>query len=309
MKLPNLFHILPIFIMAIKRQSNIALFKRLANYCETAQRSRIVHCDEFVDEYSSLRFGNGGSWARFDGNFGKKFKVVSVKRNGDIKYSWEPVDSELIEIQALFDKYHETKNNIEEIARNGNGIQYLFIYGIQNENATRPIGDAVREHFKNASCVACGSTCNIEIDHKNGLYNNPRVLNVHTQTVEDFQPLCKHCNDQKRQTYKEMKRTGVRHSAKQIPALRVFGIDYTHGDATYNPNDVNAMLGTYWYDPVDFMECVRQMSGLAIHEELQHPVNPGFKRAVIEPVIIEEEEEEEDDNSSDDDDDEDDEDG
>jgi len=118
--------------------------------------------------------------------------------------------------------------------------------------------------------------------------------------------LCKHCNDQKRQTYKEMKRTGVRHSAKQIPALRVFGIDYTHGDATYNPNDVNAMLGTYWYDPVDFMECVRQMSGLAFHEEMQHPVNPGFKRAVIEPVIIEEEEEEEDDNSSDDDDDDDD---
>jgi len=288
----------------VKRITSVALFKTLANYCEISQRSRIVHCDEFVGDYHSLRFGNGGSWARFDGNFGKKYKVVSVKKNGEIKYSWEPRDPELIEIQAIFDTYHETKNDIQvEKTTTGNGIMYLFIYGTQNENSGRPISDAVREFYKNKPCVACGSTSNIEIDHKNGLYNNPRVLNIHTQLTEDFQPLCKHCNDQKRQTYKEMKRTGVRHSAKQIPMLSVFDIDYVQGDATYNPTQMHTMVGTYWYDPIAFMDAVRITSGEQIHEMLSNPVNPGYKRAVIEeyqePNVIEDVDD--DDDESDDD--------
>ena len=295
---------LPNIMSAVKRITSVALFKTLANYCETTQRSRIVHCDEFVGDYQSLRFGNGGSWARLDGNFGKKYKVVTVKKNGVIKYSWEPIDTELIEIQNIFDTYHETKNDIfVEKTNTCNGIAYLFIYGAQNENSGRPISDAVREFYKDKPCVACGSTCNIEMDHKNGLYNNPRVLNIHTQSENDFQPLCKHCNDQKRQTYKEMKRTGVRHSAMSIPMMETFGIDYTYGDATYDPNDINAMVGTYWFDPVDFMIAVRQMSGHLYHEMLLAPQNPaGYKRAVIEqyqePNLIEDEE---DDDSSDDD--------
>ena len=69
--------------MTTDKMSKIKLFKTLGNYCSDTHRTRIVNCDEFIEEYDKLRFGNGGSWARFDGNFGKKYKAVSIKKNGN----------------------------------------------------------------------------------------------------------------------------------------------------------------------------------------------------------------------------------
>jgi len=105
--------------------------------------------------------------------------------------------------------------------------------------------------------VVCGSTSSIIIDHKNDLYNDPRVLNSQTQTVDDFQPLCNHCNLQKRQTSVEARETKRRYPATRIASVAVFGIDFTRGDETYDPQDPNAMIGTYWYDPVAFMQTVK----------------------------------------------------
>jgi hypothetical protein len=39
-----------------------------------------------------------------------------------------------------------------------------------------------------------------------------------------------------------------------IPSLAIFGIDFVEGDDSFDPNDINAMVGTYWYDPVEFMK-------------------------------------------------------
>ena len=39
-------------------------------------------------------------------------------------------------------------------------------------------------------CIVCGSASDIVIDHKNDLYNDPRVLNSDTQVPDDFQTLC-----------------------------------------------------------------------------------------------------------------------
>ena len=41
--------------------------------------------------------------------------------------------------------------------------------------------------------------------------------------------------------------------------LKVFGINFINGDETYNPDDVDAMKGTYWYDPVAFMKGIKNM--------------------------------------------------
>ena len=87
------------------------------------------------------------------------------------------------------------------------------------------------------TCVSCGSRSNIEIDHKNDLYNDPRVWDLYTQTLDDFQPLCKHFNDQKRQIVKKMKETNKRYGATNIPMLKCFGIDYIKGDETFDLND------------------------------------------------------------------------
>ena len=34
-------------------------------------------------------------------------------------------------------------------------------------------------------------------------------------------------------------------------------IDFIEGDETFDKNDKNAMVGTYWYDPVRFMNYIK----------------------------------------------------
>jgi len=233
--------------MSTTPSSNIHKFLQLAQYDNVSKRSRLVCCDEFTGDYQTLENKNGGGWCRLDGSFGKKYKVFTVKKNGTIKYSWDPSEEEIAEIRQMI-----PPNN----GGSGNAIHYIMVYGEQNLSSARPISQAIRDALCKQPCVACGSNSNIEIDHKNGLYNDPRVLSAQTQTVDDFQPLCKHCNDQKRQTIKKMKETGVRHSACDIPSLRMLGFDYVGGDTSYDINDPNTMVGTYWYDPVAFMRDV-----------------------------------------------------
>jgi 5-methylcytosine-specific restriction endonuclease McrA len=122
----------------------------------------------------------------------------------------------------------------------------------------RPIKKSIKKHYKKQPCCACGSTSSLECDHKNDLYNDERVLNTKTQTLDDFQSLCAHCNSQKRQVNKKMRETGKRYGATNIPMLKVFGIDFIEGDETYDPKDINAMVGTFWYDPIEFMKKIKE---------------------------------------------------
>ena len=125
------------------------------------------------------------------------------------------------------------------------------------KGAERPIRADIHKYHKSMGCVVCGSKSDLVTDHKNDLYNDTRVLTETTQTVDDFQCLCNHCNLQKRQVSKKTKETMTRYPATKIPALAVFGIDFIEGNATLDLKDPNAMVGTYWYDPVAFMKAVK----------------------------------------------------
>ena len=142
-------------------------------------------------------------------------------------------------------------------------ITHLRLAGFSNIadiNTNRPIRDDIKSYHNNFGCVVCGSHSDLVTDHKNDLYNDQRVLNRDTQTIDDFQCLCNHCNLQKREVIKKTKLTGKRYPATNIPQLRIFGVDFTQGDETFDPNDPNAMVGTYWYDPIAFMNFIRNMS-------------------------------------------------
>jgi len=138
------------------------------------------------------------------------------------------------------------KRAIEALRTIGYSDDYLY-------GASRPIRSDIKKYYKNQSCCVCGSHSDLVCDHKNDLYNDPRVLNSTTQTHDDFQCLCNHCNLQKRQISKDTIRYSKRVGATTIPTLAVFGIDFIQGDETFDPNDTNAMVGTYWYDPIAFM--------------------------------------------------------
>jgi hypothetical protein len=233
--------------MAIKTPTKINLFKELSKFNEQTGESEIVCVDQFTGNYAGLVSGNGGGWCRLDGDFGRKYKVCIAKKSGELRYSWNPTDEEHAEISQQmisFGGANFTK---------GTAIYLVKICGLLDRSSARPIRNDIRAALKDGPCVSCGTTSQIEIDHKNGLYNDPRVLSSETQLITDFQPLCKHCNDQKRQTYNYTKSTGKRYPATMIPMLRPFGIDFVKGTEDFNPLDPNATEGSYWHDPIQFM--------------------------------------------------------
>lgn len=141
---------------------------------------------------------------------------------------------------------------IEMLRTNGYNTSYT-------ESLSRPIRKDIDKYFKSQCCVVCGSHSDLTTDHKNDLYNNPRVLDLQTQTFDDFQCLCRHCNLQKRQVAKKTKETGLRYKATNISHLSVFGIDFVEGDETFDPSNIDAMVGTFWYDPLHFMREVKNI--------------------------------------------------
>lgn len=208
----------------------------------SGDETRIVKIEELKEK--GLAFGNGGSWCRMDGTFAKTHNYVTRKGNGVLTYSWEPTDEERKQAELDF--------SVLESGR-ANTLTHIKVYGKKETpvGGTKSIRSDIKDFFKGKECVVCGNK-HTEVDHKNGLYNNPRVLTLETQTLEDFQPLCRHCNQQKRTSILEMKKTGIRHKATRIPSLAPLQTDYIQGDESYSPSNPDAMVGTYWYDPVAF---------------------------------------------------------
>lgn len=235
--------------------SKIDLFKKLGNYNETTCQTRIVYTAEFTGTYSGLACSNGGSWCRFDGTFGKKYKAVTVKRNGANRKSWDSSDEENKVIDEII-KNDMKKHKVSFAS--GTDIYLIMIYGTQDIDGSREIKKEIRDVIVKKPCVSCGTKTNIECDHKNDLYNDPRVNDTSTQRLDDFQSLCKHCNDQKRQIAKETKASKKRYGATHIPSLAIFGIDFIKGTEDFDPKRIDAMVGTYWYDPVAFMTHIKE---------------------------------------------------
>ena len=229
--------------MSIKK---IELFLKISNYDSVTETSNIVDL-ESKDSKDLRTGGNGGSWCRFDGAFGKTYKVVSINNRRKIRFSWDVTDIEKYDIEMVIN------NDIEKkLTGTGNKIRFLWIVGTQNKKSSRRIRSDIRKELEKNPCSLCGTLSDIEIDHKNGLYNDPRIDDIKTQTVDDFQALCRHCNLVKRQVIKKMKETGIRPKATDHPMFKHLGIDYLSGDETYDPNDPNALVGTLWYDFVFF---------------------------------------------------------
>ncbi len=231
------------------KQTKFDLFKKLAEYNEKTGVSRIVCVDEFTGEYATLYQKNGGLSRSWD----KTNKVIKVRTNGKIEYSWEVDDKK--EYESEISKYM-----IDNKFTKGKGtsIKLLKLCGFFEANKSRPIRSDIIGYYKNRPCCVCGSKSDLVCDHKNDLYNNPRVLDIKTQKTSDFQSLCSHCNLLKRQICKKAKETGKRYGASNIPSLACYGIDFTAGDEKLDISNINAMIGTYWYDPVAFHKFVKK---------------------------------------------------
>ena len=192
------------------------LFVKLAQPDENGV-SRWVDIGEFVGEYACLTFGNGASWARKESMLARKYVIE-------------------------FDKSITP----------GNGIDRIRLKGLNNGDYSQHIRADIKRTIRAQRCVVLG-TSNPEVDHKNGMKNEDRVMRNEDQRLEDFQPLSKAANDAKRQYCKECRRTGIRYDAKKLG----YPMSYYEGGVAHN-NEENACEGCYWYDPIEFKKHLQE---------------------------------------------------
>lgn len=206
---------------------------------------------EEIEKYDEINWGNNGIGDRFAR---KLFNYTAIRKNSYTIYS---------ENEETIDK-----NEIKEFSKKTtkiSGIIGIKIHSLKNTDIIyRPIKNNIKKFYKNKPCVVCGTTSTF-IDHKNDLYNDPKVLNIKTQTIDDFQPLCNHCNLQKRQICKKEKETKILYSAKNIPMLKVFG-DFEWENIILDETNKDNKKNMFWYDPIKFCERINDKYNKKIEE-------------------------------------------
>ena len=173
--------------------------------------SRWVSTTEFVGEYADLKFGNGTSWARKESVLAKKYII-----------------------------------ELDKSITPGNRTDRIRLNGFNSGDFSQHIRADIKRAIKAQRCVILG-TSNPEVDHKNGMKNEARVMRNENQKLSDFQPLSKAANDAKRQFCKECRQTKIRYDAKKLG----YPISYYSGSAKHNYEE-DACVGCYWYDPLEF---------------------------------------------------------
>jgi hypothetical protein len=204
----------------------------------------IISRDE-LKNYDILNWGNNGIGDRWAN---KKFNYTSISSNGKHKLYSENLD-DVIDSNLLSEFIN--KSSVDNNALN-KGIIGIFVHSKRKNIITRPIRKDISVAIKKKNCVSCGSTSDIICDHKNDIYNDINVLNTLTQNISDFQPLCNHCNLVKRQIFKDEYKNNKLYSAKNLEKYNIFDFEFPWEKKSFDIEDTNTKIDTYWYDPVEF---------------------------------------------------------
>lgn len=216
----------------------------------TEHFTKILSTVEIKEKYKDLYWGGNGvgdRWAK------KKFNYSVIFSNKPPSlYS----ENEMDKIQEdILKEFLQTNK--------GKGIIGIFVHSIRKNTVKRPICKNIQTEITGLSCVVCGTHATI-CDHKNDLYNDIRVLDVKTQLITDFQPLCNHCNLQKRQVCKMEEQTNKIYSAKNIQRYTIYPFEFPWEKKAFDRNDTNCKKGTYWYDPVEFEKNIYYYSTVVV---------------------------------------------
>lgn len=192
-----------------------------------------------IKKYEKLYWGGNGVGDRW---VNKKFNYCVIYSNRKPKNYSENDDDEIPE-----DKLHQFLDT-----NKGTGIIGIYVYSKRTNYQKRPINKNIHKEITKNSCVVCGSKSDIICDHKNDLYNDERVLKEETQIMDDFQPLCNHCNLQKRQVCKEEEQKQQLYSAKNIQRYKQYRFEFPWEKKIFDKKDIYCKNDTYWFDPVEF---------------------------------------------------------
>ncbi len=172
-----------------------------------------VGIERFIGPYKGLILGNGGSWCRETSALGKEFNIRRIKE--------------------------------------GNKIVAVELHGYKKLPIEKPIPNDIKRTIGKKRCVVL-ATSRVEVDHKDGHRDDPRLSDI-TQVIEDdFQPLSKAANNAKRQHCKECRKTDKRFDARRLGYSR----GYVRGDKVYS----GSCVGCYWHDPYFFNQEISKNS-------------------------------------------------
>jgi hypothetical protein len=228
----------------------------------TENFTKILSTKDIKEKYNKELYwggnGVGDRWAK------KKFNysVVYAKKQPAL---YSENDDDEIPPEVLSQFLQTNKENA--------GIIGIFVHSRRTNIQRRPICSNIKKAITSSPCVVCGTRDTI-CDHKNDLYNDVRVLSTETQVMSDFQPLCNHCNLQKRQVCKTEEQTGKLYSAKNIQRYRVYNFEFPWEKKAYDKNDINCKNATFWFDPVEFEDNIQSYSRyvIPIIEEIKRKV-------------------------------------
>ena len=191
-----------------RKGSKADLFLELAQP-DSEGFSRSVSVEEFVGRYARLLFGNGGDWVRKDGPLAGRYNI----------------------------RIHKT----------GNAISAVELQGYTKVNIKKPMPTRIRRQFKGKRCAVL-DIGRIEIDHKDGRLDDPRLSDPDRLEPNDFQALSKPANNAKRAHCKRCRETDKRYDARRLG----FPVAQYKGNGIYN----GTCIGCYWHDPRRFIEAV-----------------------------------------------------
>lgn len=129
---------------------------------------------------------------------------------------------------------------IESVRTIGHATHYQ-----SHRSSTIPM--AVRVWLSGKPCSFCGTTTQLEADHRDG-----RKEPMPDPLASDFQALCKHCNALKREACKACLKSGIRFNAIVLG----YRVSQWTGSLLFEPREPRCR-GCLWHDPITFRSKLR----------------------------------------------------
>lgn len=179
----------------------------IANYVNEQGYSDIIFIEDLITKYGDkFKSNNGCQWARKGSKLDQRYNLI---------------------------RFHA-----KDLGGSGNKVIAIKVDGFRETIENHFIPQSVRVSLRGKPCAVLGVlTSDMEIDHKNGKYNNNEYQ------PDDFQPFTKSVNDAKREHCKHCNATGCRFKASTLG----YSVDYIEG----NENSLTCQ-GCYWNDPQKF---------------------------------------------------------
>lgn len=201
-----------------------------------------------------IAFTSGDGIFRSDGRLGTEYKFFRFSKTLDLKKlsnCWE--GNITSEEEDMIKEIHSSL----EWDRSGKTTEWIQFFGRFSESA--PSYPELREDLKSNMtapgryCANCGSTKDLQCDHKNDLYNDPRMFNKSEQTEDDVQTLCRKCNMRKKVSGQKRDNTNKRQPPPPHRYVEgLFGVKFTEGSDYLDRDDPNWYKGTYWGDCLEY---------------------------------------------------------